>query len=69
MSAAIEAHARAIAARAETAATTRAAARLAAALPDLSVSAVPGAITIEGKRLVGRRSSDPRLRWIAGLLR
>lgn len=42
---------------------------LAAAFPELEVTAQDTGIVLAGKRLAMRAVTDPRLRWITGLLR
>ncbi len=42
--------------------------RLAAAFPELDVSAQAAGVVLAGKRLAMRAVSDSRLRWIRGLL-
>lgn len=43
-------------------------ARLAAAFPELVVTAGAEGVVLAGKRLAQRAADDPRLRWIRGLL-
>ncbi|MFM9827915.1 MAG: hypothetical protein ACKVOB_04105 [Sphingomonas sp.] len=44
-------------------------ATLAAAFPELDVTAASDGVVLAGKRLAMRAVTDPRLRWIRGLLR
>lgn len=65
----IEAAARDIAARAQTAAIDRTAAAIQDAVPDATVSAEPGRVLVEGRGLARRWAMSAALRWIGSLLR
>lgn len=47
----------------------RARARIADALPDITVTATDAGVELSGRGLIRRMLSDARLRWIGGLLR